>query len=232
MGLQALRIIYICSCTSLKGEIMRNRKEYFKAYRQAHRDELLAYGKAWYQANKEEAKVAKKDYYQAHREEAKAKMKAWYQANKEEAKVAKKDYYQAHKEEKKAKMKAYRQAHKEEAKAYRQAHKEEKKAWIKANKEQIKAYVHSDVNSLGQTKHSIRKKSWRILKKMNLHIPDYQIHHCFTYDDASKFIYISKALHRKIHQFLRDNNIDADIDHWMAIRDIVNSTDEFMYIKC
>ena len=43
---------------------------------------------------------------------------------------------------------------------------------------------------------------------------------------------IYKALHRTIHQFLRDNNISANSDHWMAIRDLVNSTDEFMYIKC
>ena len=75
-------------------------------------------------------------------------------------------------------------------------------------------------------------KSRYILKKMNLHIDGYEIHHCFGYDDASKFIYISKALHRTIHQFLHDNNIDASTDHWMHIRDLVNSTDEFTYIKC
>ena len=67
---------------------------------------------------------------------------------------------------------------------------------------------------------------------MNLHIDGYEIHHCFGYEDPSKFIYISKSLHSKIHQYLRDNNIDASTDHWMHIRDIVNSTDEFMYIKC
>ena len=138
--------------------------------------------------------------------EMKEYQKAYYQAHKEEMKA----YYQANKEEKKAKMKAYKQAHKEEAKAYKQ----------------------SDVNSLGQTKASIRKKSWSILKKMNLHIDGYETHHCFGYEDPSKFIYISKELHLKIHQFLRDNNIDAGTDHWMAIRDIVNNADEFMYIKC
>ena len=67
---------------------------------------------------------------------------------------------------------------------------------------------------------------------MNLKIPGYEIHHCFGYEDPSKFIYISKELHLKIHQYLRDNNIDADTDHWMAIRDLVNNADEFMYIKC
>ena len=102
--------------------------------------------------------------------------------------------------------------------------KEEVKAYMKA-------YSKSDVNSKGQTKHSIRKKSQRILKKSGIKIPGYQIHHCFGYEDPSKFIYCSKSLHLKIHQFLRDNEIDVDKDHWMAIRDLVNSTNEFWYIK-
>ena len=144
------------------------------------------------------------------REERKAYLKAYYQAHKESEKAKKKAYYQAHKESEKAKM----------------------KAWNAANKDRTRDYKKSDVNSLGQTKESIRQKSRSILKQMNLHIPGYETHHCFTYDDPSKFIYISESLHLKIHQFLRDNNIDADSDHWMAIRDLVNSTDEFVYIKC
>ena len=117
--------------------------------------------------------------------------------------------------------------------------KEYMKAWRDSNldkyrdyqKDYQKYYYKSDVNSLGQTKGSIRQKSKYILKKMNLKIPDYEIHHCFGYEDPDKFIYISKSLHHKIHQYLRDNNIDADTDHWMQIRDIVNDTDEFTYIK-
>ena len=120
--------------------------------------------------------------------------------------------------------KAWYQAHKEEVKAYQKAHKEAYKAYDKS-------YMKSDLNSLGQTKHSIRMKSLYIRKRMNLYIDGYEIHHCFGYEDASKFIYISRSLHRKIHQYLRDNHIDADSDHWMQIRDIVNSTDEFVYIK-
>ena len=179
----------------MKGLFMRNRQEYNKAYRQAHKEHKKAYLKAYYEAHKEQHKARTKAYYQAHKDEIKSKKKAWKEANIE--------HYRAY-------QKAYKQA----------------------NKEQLKAYMQSDVNSLGQTKASIRNKSRRILKQMNLHIDGYEIHHCFTYDDASKFIYISKALHVKIHKFLRDNNIDADTDHWMAIRDIVNSTDEFVYIKC
>ena len=174
---------------------------------------------------KEECKEYKKAYYQAHKEY----YKTYYQVNKESLKAKMKAYNQAHKEELKKYDKAYKkawyQAHKEYYKAYYQAHKEDYKAY---NKE----YKKADVNSLGQTKNYIRKKSNYILKQMNLKIPGYEIHHCFGYEDASKFIYISKSLHLKIHQYLRDNNIDASNDHWMAIRDLVNSTDEFMYIKC
>lgn len=154
-----------------------------------------------------------KAYYEAHKEQRKAQMKAYYQAHKEQHKA----YYEAHREEHNAYMKAY-------MKAYYQAHNDQVKAYGKE-------YMRSDVNSLGQTKASIRKKSWRILKQMNLHIDGYEIHHCFGYDDPSKFIYCSRSLHLKIHQYLRDNNIDASRDHWMHIRDIVNSTDEFVYIK-
>lgn len=154
-----------------------------------------------------------KAYYEAHKKEVKAAKKAYYQARKKEVKAAKKDYYQARKKELIAKKKAYRQENKEQYNEY------------------SKAYQKSDVNSFGETKDSIRNKSRRILKQMNLHIDGYQIHHCFTYDDPSKFIYISKSLHQKIHQYLRDNNIDAGKDHWMHIRDLVNDTDEFVYIK-
>lgn len=140
-----------------------------------------------------------KAYHQAHKEQLNAKMKAYHQANKE---------YE------KAKMKAWKEIHREEWNAY------------------SKEYTKSDVNVNGQTKESIRKKSRRILKQMNLHIPGYEIHHCFGYEDPSKFIYCSKELHLKIHQLLRDNGIDASTDHWMAIRELVNDTNEFWYIKC
>ena len=155
----------------------------------------------------------------------KAYLKAYRQAHKEQCKAYNKAWYKAHKEERKASAKTWYAEHKEEAKASKKAHKEHFKAYNKA-------YQKADVNSLGQTKKSIRQKSRRILKQMNLHIDNYEIHHCFGYEDPSKFIYISKSLHSKIHQYLRNNHIDAGSDHWMAIRDIVNDSDEFMYIKC
>ena len=172
----------------------QERKEYMKAWREAHKD----YQKAWYEAHKQDQKA----YYQAHKEQVKTKKKAWYAT------------------------------HKQDKKAWYEAHKEQVKAWRVANKERLINYMKCDLNSLGKTKNSIRCKSCKILKQMNLKLPDYEIHHCFGYEDANKFIYISKSLHLKIHQYLRDHNISADSNHWMQIRDIVNAADEFTYIRC
>ena len=187
------------------------RKAYLKAYYQAHKEQYRAQLKAWRAANKEEVNAYNKSYYQA---------------NKEEAKAYSKSYNKAHKEERKASAKAYRQEHKEQSKAYYQAHKEEykanNKAYYQANREEIKSYLKSDVNSLGQTKESIRCKSRSILKKSGIKIPGYQIHHCFTYDDPTKFIYCSKEIHLQIHKFLRDNNIDADTDHYDKIKHLLD----------
>lgn len=131
-------------------------------------------------------------------------------------------------EELKEYQKAYYEAHREEIKEY-------KKDLDASNKESQnaykKAYYKVDVNSNGEPKLSIRVKSNAILNKTGYKRPGYEIHHCFGYEDPNKFIYISKALHLKIHRLLRDNNIDADSEHWMTIRDIVNDTDEFIYIR-
>ena len=133
-----------------------------------------------------------------------------------------KAYYQAHKEDKKA----WEQAHREERKAYR-------KAWEQAHREEMKAYKKSDTNSLGQTKHSIRAKSRKYLFNVLKHnkLKGYEIHHCFGYDDYRNFIYIPKSLHLQIHQFLRDNRIDADTDHYNKIVHLINACEEYVYIK-
>lgn len=141
-------------------------------------------------------------------------MKAWKASHKEQHKAYRKAYYQVHKEEHKAKMKEWNASHKEQLNNWQ------------------KAYQKADLNSLGQTKTNIRNKSNQYLSKYVKKIPGYEIHHAFGYDDPYKFIYISKALHLKIHKYLRDNNIPADTNHWMIIRDLVNSTNEFTYIKC
>lgn len=140
----------------------------------------------------------------------------------------------------KAYMKAYRQAHKEQcnaySKAWKESHKEQCKAsvkdWQAKHKEQYNAYQKayqkdynkSDLNSLGQTKQSIRVKSLRYLNKSGIKIPGYEIHHCFGYEDPSKFIYCSKELHHLIHSYLRQYNIDSDSDHYEYIKHLLDDS--------
>lgn len=144
--------------------------------------------------NKEERKEYCREYYKAHREELNANRKEYF-----------KSYYQAHKEERKVRDKAYH-------KAYYQTHKE------KSN-----VYRKSHTNSLGKTKNSVRCMSsyhlFNVLKHTKL--DGYEIHHCFGYDDYRNFIYIPKELHLQIHQFLRDNGIDADSNHYSKIEHLI-----------
>ena len=151
-----------------------------------------------------------KEYYESHKEARKASMKAWYEAHKEEAKAYQKAYYQAHKERHKAYSKAYKQAHKEQMKEY--------------NKAYMKAYHKADVNAIGQTKGSIRSKSQSYLKKYGKKIEGYQIHHCCSYSEPYKFIYCSKEMHKLIHGYLRQHNIDADSDHYDYIKHLLDDT--------
>ena len=171
----------------------------------------------------ERRKVYAKAYRQAHKDKAKAYMKAWHEANKESEKAAKKSWYEANKEYHLARCKSYEQAHMEQLKEYQKAY---KKAYYQSHKEQCKTYARNymknDVNSFGESKNSIRFKSSYYLKKHGTKIPGYEIHHCFGYDDPTKFIYCSKSLHLKIHQFLRDNNIDADTDHYDKIKHLLD----------
>ena len=112
------------------------------------------------------------------------------------------DYYKSHKKEYKARMKAYNQAHKKENREYKM----------------------NDVNSLGNTKDSIRSKSKYYLKKYGNKIPGYEIHHCCSYTEPYKFIYCSKEMHSLIHSYLRQHNIEADSDHYDLIKHLLDDT--------
>ena len=120
-----------------------------------------------------------------------------------------KEYYRAHREERKVRDKAYR-------KSYYQAHREEVKS-------RLNAYRKSETNSFGKTYNSVRCMSRYYLFTMLKHkkIKGYEIHHCFGYEDYKKFIYIPRELHLQIHQFLRDNRIDADSNHYIQIEHII-----------
>lgn len=94
-------------------------------------------------------------------------------------------------------------------------------------------YRMNDLNSNGKTKSNIRAQSHYILFEQRKHtnIKGYEIHHAFGYDDPCKFIYIPKSLHIKIHKYLRDNNIDADINHYEHIKYLINECEEYTYIS-
>ena len=135
------------------------------------------------------------------KEKQKEYLKAWYQAHREERNAYHNAWYQEHREEYKAKMKAWEQEH----------------------KEYFNSYHKSDTNSLGHTKQSVRSMSSYYLFTMLKHtkVEGYEIHHCFGYEDYKKFIYIPKELHLQIHQFLRDNKIDADSNHYSKIEHLI-----------
>ena len=139
------------------------------------------------------------------------------------------------KEERKEYNKAYYQKHKKKKKAYYQDHKEELKAKMKAWKESHKAersaYTKMEVNSLGQTRYSIRKLSRRYLSQHGTKKPGYEIHHCCTYDEPYKFIYCSRETHLLIHEYLRENNIDAASEHYEQIKHLLDDTVELYGIK-
>lgn len=100
-------------------------------------------------------------------------------------------------------------------------------------KEYYRDYKKNDLNLNGRTKDSIRVQSNHILFKQRKHtkLKDYEIHHCFGYEDPSKFIYIPRSLHKAIHRFLKENNINADTDHYKYISAIINECTEYTYIS-
>ena len=68
-----------------------------KAYREANEEEIKAYKKGWYEANKDQILAKQKAYKETHEEEIKAYKKGWYEVNKDKIKAYKKAYYETHK---------------------------------------------------------------------------------------------------------------------------------------
>lgn len=151
-----------------------------------------------------------KEYNKAYREAHKEYAKAWREAHKEHYKDYQKVWKETNKEHYKDYQKAWQEAHKDEYKEY--------------NKAYHKDYHKADVNALGQTKGSIRMKSNHYLKKYGTKIEGYQIHHCCTYNEPYKFIYCTKEMHRLIHSYLRQHNIDADSDHYKYIKHLLDDS--------
>ena len=103
---------------------------------------------------------------------------------------------------------------------------------LEAKRKRIASYNKTKVNSEGTLLISVRNKSNRHLVT-NLgfkKIPGYNIHHCFSYDDPERFVYLPKTLHHDIHRFLRLNKIDAKIDHFEQIRSILEESRVAVYL--
>ena len=177
---------------------------------------------------KEERREYQRKYRAEHREEYKAYMKKYNTEHREEHNVRMRKRYSEHREERREYMKNRYAEHREEYKAYMKKyyaeHREERKA-------RQKKCIQEDLNKNGVTKNHVRLSSRRILEKCHSKLPNYEIHHCFSYEDPNKFIYIPRELHLKIHQFLRDNNIPAHIDHFNAIRELISSYTGYTYIR-
>lgn len=109
---------------------------------------------------------------------------------------------------------------------HREEHNARKKKYYAEHREEYNAIMRKrlaeDLNKNGVKKSNIRKRSRRILDRCHANLTGYEIHHCFGYEDPNKFIYIPKSLHIQIHQFLKDNEIPADSNHWNLIRELVN----------
>jgi len=127
-------------------------------------------------------------------------------------------------------MLAYNKVHYQKNRSKRLAY---YKAYREEHRDEWNAYQMSDVNNKGITKSSIRRQSNYILYKKRKHtkLENYEIHHCFGYDDPNKFIYIPKALHLQIHQRLREQNISAEDVHFEQIKDLINECKEYTYIS-
>lgn len=144
-----------------------------------------------------------------------------------------KEWYEAHRDEIKAYKRAYRDSHKEELQAYRDSHKEYWKEYHKAHSGEDKVYQKENTNLLGEPKKNIRSRSRRYLYNKLKHnkLKGYEIHHCFGYEDSKCFVYIPKELHIQIHQYLRDNNISVESNHYIKIAHLINDWDGYTYIK-
>jgi len=125
VGKDACRIVLVedYPCEN-RDQLRRKEDEYIQLHREnplclninrafTTPEEKKAYYTAWREEHREELIIAKREYYEAHREETI---------------VAKREYNKAHKEERDTKQKAYYETHKEERRAYNRAYRERIKA--------------------------------------------------------------------------------------------------------
>ena len=113
--------VSILADTKMKNWDIANRdyyKKYMKKYYQKYNEKLKAYGRNYFQENKNKPEFIKV-------------RKAYYKKNKEKIKIRNgkygKKYYQEHKEEQKSRNKKYRQENKEKTKAWNKKYYQKRK---------------------------------------------------------------------------------------------------------
>lgn len=96
----------------------------------------------------------------------------------------------------------------------------------------FKEYRNKDANSEGILLSNIRIRSHKYLKNDLgfTSIQGYHIHHCFTYDDAERFVYLPAWLHHKVHRFLKRNGISAKDDHYEQILPMLRESRVAVYL--
>lgn len=146
------------------------------------------------------------------REEHLEYCKNYYKNNKEKCINQKKNYYKTH----------YKKITTDKTYCHE---------WYLNNKEKCYAYKDNETNKFDITLKYIRGKSKSYLKSHHSILKDYEIHHCFGYEDYRKFIYIPKELHSKIHSLLKENNINPKENHWKYIVNLINNFEKYTYIS-
>lgn len=170
---------------------------------------------------KEERREYRREYLRKWKAEHREKLREKHNSRLRECRAERREEYNTRVRERRAE-------HKEELNARMRERRSKRREEFNAR---MKIKRAEDMNSNGVTKSYIRVESGRILDKCHAKLSGYEIHHCFGYEDPSKFIYIPRELHIKIHQLLRDKKIPADSDHWHLIRELVNSCEEYTYIR-
>lgn len=97
----------------------------------------------------------------------------------------------------------------------------------------FKEYRNKDTNSEGILLTNIRVRSHKYLvNELGFEkIPGYHIHHCFTYDDEERFVYLPAWLHHRIHRFLKKNGISAKDDHYQLILPMLRESRVAVYLS-
>jgi len=88
--------------------------EYYKQYREEHRDKQLEYNKQYYNEHRDKKLEYNKQYREEHRDEISEKQKQYREEHRDELSEYNKQYHAEHREDRLEQMKQYREEYKQE----------------------------------------------------------------------------------------------------------------------